>query len=164
MTVRTIKQAGVAFGAQTANITAKINDVVVYQGPVTTLDEAVPVLPNLSYQVTNDLFSWTVPDVSFTGLQTLEITNDNNATLLVAGLTQNYTPVPNDPVANVPPSTHSSGPDGYIGLVPAQFGNTYVNGVLQSVTHTTETEGQWWWTIPPGGTFIENMTIEPGQE
>jgi hypothetical protein len=156
MTTRTFQQLGLAFGAQTANITAKINDAVVYQGPVTTLNEPFPTLPNINYIVTNELFSWTA-DVTSSGPLILEITIDQNANLLIAELEANYSRVGN--VGN----SRSSGADGYVGLVYSQFGNTYINDQLQSVTHGDLT-GQWWWKLPNNGTFVENITIEPGIE
>lgn len=163
MTIRTFKQLGIAFGSQPANITAKINDVVVYQGPVTTLNEPFPTLPDLSYNVTNELFSWTVPDVAFTGNQAMEISVDSNATLLISVLSANYTPIPANPPTD-PQTVVSSGPDGFIGFVWQQFGNTYINGVLETVTHTGNLDGMWWWQLPPGGTFVENVNILPGLE
>ncbi len=158
MTTRTFKQYGIAFGSQTANITAKIDNVVVYQGPVTTLDESVPSLPNLGYQVTNELFSWTT-DLTFEGPQLLEITIDQNAALLITTIKANYSPIANP---DKPWKPFSTGPDGYEGIPYSQFGNTYINDVLQSVTHGPETEGQWWWSLPPSGVFVENLTINPG--
>jgi hypothetical protein len=161
MTVRTFKQLGVAFGSQPANITAKIDNVIVYQGPVTTLNESFPALPNLSYPVTNELFSWTVPDVTFSGNLVMEISIDNNATLLIAELQGNYTVVQSDPPTT--PATYvSSGPDGFVVAQWSQFGNTYVNGSLQTVDHANSLDGMWWWRLAPGGTFVENFNVTEG--
>lgn len=158
MTTRTFKQYGIAFGPQTANITAKIDDVVVYQGPVETLNELRPALPIEGYTVENAMFSWTT-DVAFTGPQVLEITVDSgNADLLVAQIRANYTQVVIEP-GNVV----SSGPDNYVTFPSTQFGNTYVNGTLQEVVHGDWT-GMWWWWVPTSGTFVENFTATPGQE
>jgi hypothetical protein len=154
MTTRTFRQTGVAFGATPVNITAKIDNVVVYEGPVQTLNEPFPVLPNLSYTVTNTLFSWTA-NVDFTGNQILEVSTDGP--ILLAQLNANYTPVGN--VGNVV----SSGPDNYIGFRYNQFGNTYINDTLQTVSHG-DLPGMWWWQLQPGDTFVENMTINPGLE
>lgn len=160
MTTRTFKQFGVAFGSQTANITAKIDNNVVYQGPVTTLNETLPTLPNLEYNVSNELFTWTA-DVNYSGPQVMEISIDSNAALLLAELQANYTPVGN--VGNVT----SSGANGYIALNYTQFGNTYINNTLvpsSSIDHSGLYVGQWWFQVPNGGNFIENFTIEPGLE
>jgi len=155
MTTRTFKQYGVAFGSSTANITAKINDVVIYEGPVTTLDESFPSLPDQNYTIDNVLFSWTA-DVNFSGSQDLEITTDG--LLLLGVLNRNYTPILND-VGNI----ISSGPDQFVSFQSTSFGNTYINESLQSVTHG-DLPGMWWWTIPADGTFVENFTVDPGKE
>jgi hypothetical protein len=157
MTTRTFKQLGQAYGSQTANITAKINDVVIYQGPVTTLDESFPALPNLDVKVSNALFTWTA-NVDFSGSQTMEISIDSNASLLIADIVANYNPTVN--VGNV----ISSGPNVYQTFSYTQFGNTYINGTLYpslNISHDP-LSGAWWFTLPSDGTFIENYTIEPG--
>jgi len=158
MTTRTFKQFGIAFGSQIANITAKIDNTVIYQGPVTTLNESYPTLPNLDYTVTNELFTWTT-DVNFSGQQTLEISIDEHAVLLLASIKANYSPVP---IGNT--YVQSSGPDGYVALKSDQFGNTYVNGDLvpsASIDHST-LPGLWWFQVPNGGNFVENFTVLPG--
>lgn len=159
MTTRTFRQKGIAFGNETANITAKIDNVVVYQGSVTTLNEPYPALPNLDYQVDNELFSWTA-DVAFSGPQVIEITTSGNSILLITALDQNYCPIANGNVIV------SSGANGFMDLKWEQFGNTYINGVLQSsgtINHDT-LGGQWWWKIAPNSSFVENVSIEPGQD
>ena len=162
MTIRTFKQAGIAFGNQPLNITAKIDNVVVYQGPVVTLNESFPDLPNLDYDVTNTLFSWTA-DVDFSGPQTIEITVDEGADLLVASISANYTPISYTVDGNVVVYT---GSDKYSDFPWEIFGDTYINGVLQSsqvIDHST-LGGQWWWRLPPGSVFVENITIPAGAE
>jgi hypothetical protein len=158
MTTRTFRQLGIAFGSQTANITAKINNVVVYQGPVTTLNQPFPVLPNLDYTVTNVLFSWT-NDVTYTGPAIVEIQVDADSDLLVAEISANYTPF-RDP-ANVQ-SIISSGPDGFIDLPVSQIGNIYVDGSLRPVDHTNPLVGQYWWELIVPDTIEINATIKPG--
>ena len=137
MTVRTIQQYGLAYGSETLVITAKVDGSVVYSGPVTTVNEPRPSLPNRSFTVDNVLFSYTVPDVSWTGSQVLEITLETNANLIVAELSANYTSIPG-PIGpgNVPGPNISSGANGFIALQWEQFGNTYINNTLQTVDHT----------------------------
>jgi hypothetical protein len=158
MTTRTFKQMGVAFGNQPAEITAKVDNVTVYQGTVVTLNEPVPELPNFDYIVTNELFSWTA-DVDFSGPAVIEITVGQGAQLLVAQLQANY-----NATANSTGNIVSSGPDGYSIFRWQQFGNTYINGMLQdsqSINHN-ELDGMWWWSLPPNSNFVENVTINPG--
>ena len=159
MTTRTFKQMGVAFGDQPLEITAKVDNVVVYQGPVTTLNEPFPELPNSNYHVTNELFSWTT-DLFFTGSQVIDITVGSGAELLVATTAGNYTPIPDPNTGNI----ISSGPDNYITFRIQQFGNTYINGTLidsQTINHD-ELPGMWWWRLASGDSFVENITIMPG--
>jgi hypothetical protein len=161
MTTRTFRQQGLAFGPGpgTANITAKIDNVVVYQGPVTT-ETTMPSLPDLEYTVTNTLFSWTA-NVDFSGNQVIDVTIDDSATLLLAELESNYVLLESD-TGNI----GSSGPDGFLAFNYTQFGNTYINGSLREVTANAHSDlpGMWWWTVPAGGNFVENITIDAGQD
>jgi len=167
MTTRTFRQMGIGFGSQPANITAKINNVVVYQGPVTTLDEPFPTLPNLDYTVTNVLFSWS-EDVTYAGPAVVEIQVDENSDLLVADINANYTAIPNPAFvdANTTPevgSVISSGANGFLTLQTSQIGNIYVNGALQTVSYTP-LGGQHWWELTVPDTIVINATIAPGLE
>ena len=159
MTTRTFKQMGVAFGDQPLEITAKVDNVVVYQGTVTTLNEPFPELPDSNYHVTNELFSWTT-DLFFTGPQVIDIAVGSGAELLVATTAGNYTPILDPNTGNV----ISSGPNNYITFRIQQFGNTYINGTLidsQTINHD-ELPGMWWWRLASGDSFVENITITPG--
>lgn len=159
MTTRTFKQMGVAFGSQPLEITAKVDNVVVYQGTVVTLNEPAPTLPDLNYSVNTELFSWTA-DVGFSGPQVIEISVGEGAELLVTDLQANYSWV----LSSTSNTYVSSGPDNYIDFRWQQFGNTYINGVLQdpqTIDHEQLT-GPWWWKLPPGSIFVENVTIESG--
>ena len=163
MTTRTIKQLGIAYGAEPANITAKIDNVVVYQGTVNTLNAPFPNLPDLNYTVSNELFSWTT-DVNFTGPQTLEIDIDGNVNLLVADIVANYTPIQqvSNTTGNI--SIVSSGPDGFVGFSWPAFGNTYVDGGFvpaDGINHDP-LAGQWWFV--PTVSFVESFTVPQGLE
>lgn len=160
MTTRTFRQLGIGIGSQPTNITAKINNVVVYQGPVTTLDEPFPTLPNLDYTVTNVLFSWT-NDVTYTGPSVVEIQIDGNSNLLVAEIDANYTAI-QDP-ANVQ-TIISSGANGFVDLQVSQIGNIYLDGVLQTVNRTSPFDGQWWWELIESDNIKIDATITPGLE
>lgn len=160
MYTRTFKQYGIAYGTQPVEITAKVDNVVVYQGPVTTLNQPYPQLPDLNYSVDNELFSWTKL-VNFEGPSVIEITVGNGAELLVAQLVANYTMLPGP----TPGTVISSGPD-YTGIGPWQnYGDTYINGVLQDAKPIDHTDlpGAWWWRLPPGSTFVENITVVQGR-
>lgn len=81
---------------------------------------------------------------------------------MVAALAANYTLIPGE-VAN---TYVSSGPDNYITFRWQQFGDTYINGVLQNpqtINHNLPNQGgMWWWTLSPGNELIENITIDQG--
>jgi hypothetical protein len=167
MTTRTFRQLGIAFGAAPATIIAKINDVIVYQGPVTTLNEPVPALPNPGYTVDNVLFTWT-NDVTYEGPVKVEIQVDADSDILVAEIDANYTPIPNPAYvdANTTPTVStvmSSGPDGFIDLPASQIGDVYVQGELQTIDHTN-LPGQWWWELTIPDDIVINATITPGLE
>lgn len=155
MITRTFRQKGTAFGSAPGNITAKVDNVVVYQGPVVTLDQPFPTLPNLEYQTSTVLFSWTA-NVNFEGTQVIEISTDSN--LLLCEIEQNYAGTINGN------TVVSSGPDEFRSLRWTQFGNTYINEVLQSsnaINHES-LDGQWWWRLPANSVFVENINILPG--
>ena len=73
MTIRTFIQRGQAYGIEPVTITAQIDGVQVFSGPVNTIDEPVPALPSLDTQIGVDIFSW-AEDVLFSGTKTMEIT------------------------------------------------------------------------------------------
>ena len=155
MTTRTFKQYGIAFGEQPIEIVAKIDNTVVYQGPVTTLNQPVPYLPDLDFQVDNELFSWT-SDVSVTGEKIIEIQVTGQALLVVAELKANWSRMSN---VNV-----SSGPNNFVGFNSSQFGNAYINGIgmQPNTTDYDSLGGQWWWPIPPNGNLIQHVNIPVG--
>lgn len=166
MTTRTFKQLGIAFGNATATITAKVDNVVVYQGPVTTLNEPFPDLPNVAYVINDSLFSWTT-DVTYSGPASVEVEVDENSDLIVADIAANYSIIPNPAYidANTTPTVPqyiSSGPDGFETINPNLIGNVYIDGVLQTVDHT-QLPGQWWWELTVPDTILKEITITPGK-
>jgi hypothetical protein len=166
MTTRTFRQLGIGFGEQPANITAKINNVVVYQGPVTTLNEEFPVLPNFAFKITNVLFSWT-EDITYAGPAVVEIQVDENSDLIVAEIDANYNPIPNPAFVNETETPGvaniiSSGVDGFLDLQTSQIGDIYVDGTLHTVDYTPPQSGQHWWELTVADTIELNTTITPG--
>lgn len=163
MTTRKFFQQGQAYGPNTGVITAKIDGNIVFQGPVTTLNEPLPQLPQLDLEIKNVLFSWT-NDVFFAGSQTMEITVEN-AVLLLTNSAANFAPT----VANgVPTGNETTFSSYYFETTPEggssdPLTNESINGVIQmEPDHTDPLTGQWWWRIPPGGTFSATVNIQAG--
>lgn len=66
------------FGSVPVNITAKINGTTVFNGDIITDVDPPPNLPDLSIDLGVPVFTWTHPDVAFTGTATMEITVNNS--------------------------------------------------------------------------------------
>jgi hypothetical protein len=150
MALRTLQQHGLGFGSVDTVITASINGAVYFNGPVTTVNEPFPPLPNSGYQVDNVLFDWTVPD-DFEGTQQLEISVTGSPLLLA------YT------VANTPDTPDAFGLFYSVDINGVEytdpFTNEAIDGVAQSGPYKPELAGQWWWKIPAGSTFTATVNI-----
>ena len=175
MTVRTFKQTGQGYGAQPCSIVAKINAETVFSGEIPTLNQPFPILPQPDVQFGVDMFSWTVPDISFSGTQNLEIIVMGSP-LLLTDTVANYVLLDNpdypgpDPL-NPVPALIPGGPD--------EFGSFYyftqdgviygdplsqeaIDGIEQSGPYSPSLPGQWYWTIPAGSVFTAVVHIQPG--
>jgi hypothetical protein len=148
---RTFKQYALAFGAQPATVTVKLDNAVIYSGPVNAANEPIPPLPNSSYQVDNVAWTWEA-NADFQGTQALEITVAGSPLLLAR--------------------TDANNPY----LDPAVFGEFYnvtvdgvqysdpltneaINGQAQAGPYRPDEIGQWWWRIPVGATFTATMNF-----
>jgi len=168
MTIRTFIQRGQAYGIEPVTITAQIDGVQVFSGPVNTIDEPVPALPSLDTQIGVDIFSW-AEDVLFSGTKTMEITV-TGGTLLVTSSSANYCPVTGD----LSPLTFSTGPDIFApyytieqadgSLFTDPITNVFINGV--SVERDTESglTGNWIWKVPHGTAFVCTINVQSGVE
>lgn len=86
---RTIKLLGHGFGSTDAEITVTLEGTTIYTGPVTTVDQSVPDLPNLellSDQV--ELCSFELP-IDFSGQKSMTCTV-TNGTVIFADIKANY--------------------------------------------------------------------------
>lgn len=96
MATRKILFLGSGFGSTPATVTASIDGVEIFNGPVTTLDQPIPNLPdaNLSFQLQNvKLFKFDT-DTSFSGPIALSFTV-NSGTVIFAGVTASYVAIAN---------------------------------------------------------------------
>jgi len=175
MTVRTFKQNGQGYGVQPCSIIAKIDAMTVFSGEIATLNEPFPILPQPDIKFGVDLFSWTVPDISFTGTLDLEIIV-TGSTLLLSKTLANYVMIPNpdypgpDPLNPLPISI-PGGPDEFGSFYQfEQDGTVYsdpftqeaIDGIEQTGPYNPELPGQWYWQIPAGSVFTTVVNIQPG--
>jgi hypothetical protein len=89
MTTRTLQILGNGFGSTPANITAIVEGTTVFSGPVPTLNQSLPELPNLSYTDQSVVLFSFDHDVDFTG--TLPITYEvTGSPVLFTNILSNY--------------------------------------------------------------------------
>ena len=94
MTTRTIQIYGYGFGPTPADITVVSNGSTVFSGTITTVDQPVPTLPNLSLVADPVVItSFDIP-VDFTGLLSMSC-QVNNGTVLFCQITENYNQIQN---------------------------------------------------------------------
>jgi hypothetical protein len=157
MTTRTFIQRGKAYGTVPCTITAKINNTIVYEGPVTTMDESLPTQPWI--QANTDLFSWT-NTVDFQGTQTMEITVTGSV-LVLSTVVANYNSLQN-------PGADHYGAFFYeiIGGVSFQhpFANVKIDGVTWPVQADESSPGQGHCNIRPGQVYTADVRINPGYD
>jgi hypothetical protein len=175
MTTRTFQQHGLGYSVEPITITATINGVVAYEGPVVTLDEPPPYElsdPN-AYAAADILFSW-ANTVDFEGTASIEIAVHGSGALMLARTKANYsavyTPNPDGTL-----TVSSSGPDGYRNFFYQKIDDViycdpYIDSAIDGMevprpgaTDPTMT-GQWYYLITTGSTFTGTLSIQPGIE
>ena len=127
----------------------------IYSGPVTTLDEPVPPLPDPNVQVINEMFTFT-KDSSFSGSLPMTITVTNSP-LLICQTVANF-PVDTPDQANVWSTIYETSIGNVVYSDP--FTNESIDGVPQSRDPDYDLQGQWWWLIPDGSTFSCDINIQ----
>lgn len=175
MTTRTFQQHGLGYSEEPITITATINGIVAYQGPVVTINEPVPMDmsdPN-DYASADVLFSL-VQTVEFNGSAEIEIVVEGNGTLMLAKTLANYSPMyTKNPDGTT--TVSSSGPDGYLGyfyqrIDEVVYSDPYVSSAIDGIEvprpRTTDPAitGQWFYMIPAGSTFTGTLFMQPGIE
>lgn len=166
MTTRTFKQQGLGYGTEPLTIVAKINGVVAYEGPVTTVDQPLPAADG-SVEDHVALFSWT-NTVDFAGSAEVEIAVSGPGTLLIAETLANYSPVFVTNAEGIV-TVVSSGPDEYMSMGPADpIENPKIDGV--EVTRDRDLNpdnvltGQWYYKVDGESTFTGTLQIQQGIE
>jgi len=159
MTIRNFKQGGQAYGAIPASITATVGGTVVFSGPVSTLDQPLPVLPDLATYVTPPtLFTWTNA-VDFAGTQSYSIAVTGSPLLLG--------PIEGDHVF-----ANNAAEFGFVytydidGITVADpLTNVAIDDVaLTRGPDNAELPGQWEWLIPAGSTLTATLNVTAGVE
>lgn len=152
MTTRNIKQQGQAYGSTPAAITAYIDGVVVYNGPVDTVNEPIPQLP--AFIDGKDLFSWTV-DSGYTGTQTMVI-QVTGSPLILTDTEADHQVVYN--LADYYLLAYNQVIDGVSCLDP--FTSVMIADTI--VTRSNTPDGQWYWLVQPGQSFQATVNIVAG--
>lgn len=153
---RTFKQQGQGFGSSTVSITATIDGIQVFSGPVNTVDQD----PSDTYTGSMvDLFTWEIADQTFVGTQSMQITVTGGSALMLGDSLANYV----DPLS-VEESTQVFGGFYYEWIDDVNFGDPLSLITIDGVAHTRQTDlpGQWYWLIPSGGTFACTVNINTG--
>jgi hypothetical protein len=177
MTTRTFQQRGLGYAAEPLSIIAKINGIVAYEGPVTTVDEPLPSSPETpeDWEKNVVLFSWT-NTVDFEGTAAVEISVVGNGTLMISRSLANYSPkLSTNPEGQ--PIVVSSGPDEYLGFFyetinGVVYGDPFVDPTVDGVEVDRVRDldpdaplvGQWFYTINGGSVFTGTLRIQSGLE
>lgn len=159
MVARLFKQQGRGYQSSTPmSITAQIDGVTVYSGTVPTLNQPFPE-PEAGVIFGEDLYTWSIPDMTWTGTQELAITVEGTGIFLLG-----------DTLAQIYPGAASN----YYGMIfdgspdPAvgpydPLSNVKINGVPQSSYPNPGLDGQWGWGILGGSNFTATITTNvPG--
>jgi hypothetical protein len=157
MTTRTVKMFGLAYGSSPAEIAVTLDGVSVYTGTVTTADTPVPFLPNLEIaNTTVEFCNFEIP-MDTNGIIPMTCTVLSGA-VIFAQINANYCVIANtDPVIG-------TGPDGFNNIDGAgdARSNVYINSIPQSINHTEELSGSWWFTVPAGSTLTYDLDVQAG--
>jgi hypothetical protein len=157
MTTRTFKQCGQAYGSTPASITATIGGTVVFSGPISTLNQPVPVRPESDGNVIiPEIFTWT-NNVDFAGTQSYSIAVTGSPLLLT------FTGADHCFANNVVDFSffYNYEIDGV--MVADPFTNVAIDGVAQQRgPDNSQLSGQWQWLIPAGSTFTATLNVDAG--
>lgn len=157
MVQRTFRQYARGFGTEPASATVIIGGNTVFDGPVQTVDELLPVLPNHEYALDNIAWTWQ-QDADFSG--TKQLTIAVSGAYLLLGQT----------LANNPYNSAANPNSGYgafwnIEIDGVEYSDPLtdeaIDGIPQSGPYRPDEAGQWWWVIPPGCTFTATMHVNP---
>lgn len=171
MTTRTFIQQGRGYGSEPVTITVKLDNAIIYQGAVDTLDETPPEYFDPTSDIEVTVFSWT-QDVAASGTRELEITVHTGA-LLITDTIANYTTKSN---SAPPPQYISSGPDEYLCFYNTTVGDDviisdpFLSPAIDGIAIERERllddpvplSGQWTYLVEAGSVFTTPVGIKAG--
>ncbi len=153
---KTIIQRAQGYGNQPVTATVQIDGTTILQGPVPTLDQMPPTLPDSwSADLGVDAWTWTV-NPSFGGGQTMTLTVDNGQLYLC----DTFYSLTNDP-GNVYPLTYPQQQGDIQFFDP--FTSVSINGIPTVPNRDPGHDGQWVWQLTAGDQFTctVNITAQP---
>lgn len=175
MANRTVQMLGYVYTADPATITATVNGVQVFSGPVTTVGRPNTVPdPARTGEV---LFTFEIP-VYFAGTMPVSIVVADQAVAFM-GILANYGALPRitqDPSTGLPVYGNpyqSSGATNFIPIYdPAveadtifdERTNVTIDGVAQTISpeNRAQYNGTWGWSVQPGQTLAFDMLVTGG--
>lgn len=154
MTDRTFRQHALGFGGNTASVLVQIDNAVIFNGAITTVDQPVPLLPNEEYMLDNIAWTWQA-DANAQGVFSYVITV-NSGTLLLAD-TQCNNPLA-DPTLYGRPDPVNIGEEIY--LYP-YISAAYRNDQQLPLNPAPWRQGQYWFPITQGDVLVLNLNLIP---
>jgi hypothetical protein len=157
MVQRTFIQHAQAYGTTPASVTVRIDGQIIYEGPVNTLNQPSPQLPDDDYHINNLAWSWE-DDADFSGTKELSIAVQGSDVILVLAET----------LANNPYMGYLSPAYEYRGFWSITVdGIAYedpltdvkYDGVPRPGPYDPYLKGQWWWRILGGTTMTAVMHV-----
>ena len=170
MTNRTLQFLGLAYGNSAVTITATIDNVVVYNDTVTTLDE-VMLDPGTDWTTTNQLFAVENSDqfpIEFSGSRVMSVTVTGGEGIFLTHVLSNYIAQPTQ-VGNIWANT----PGNATTFVSCYRGtptnseetsdcrsNVVIDGVAPEPY--VKSPGIWTWQVNDGSTLVCNLNVGLG--
>lgn len=167
MTLRTFKQLGkaFAFGTEQLSLIATIDNVEIFNGPITTgIGESAPDLSTVTWPYGDELFTWT-EDIEYVGSKEMRIQVIGFGYLMLTSTVANYisVTVSTDPYYVTIPggpdvfsNFYSQKFDGY------EFSDPYTNVVIGGTPRSADdsaSRGQWSWTVHGGSEFVATLNV-----
>jgi len=168
MTVRTFKQLGQGYATEPLTIIASIDNVIVYEGIIPTVDQNGSTDPGTIPDIFGEqLFTWEL-DTAFSGTVDMSVTVAGPGRLFLTSTLANYVQILAPDSVIEPRYYINSGPDVFGFFYQKQMEdyvlgdpmtNVKISGVPQTTSHGPLASGQWNWFIEGGDTFSATVNI-----